>query len=423
MTAHPTQGERAPGPWAIAFAGAVALAAAMGIGRFAFTPLLPMMLAERLLDLDAASWLASANYLGYLAGALLCTLQPHIWSRARWLPAVDPAAMVRGGLVATGLLTLAMAAPLPAAWATLRFLAGVASAIVFVYTSGWCLARLARLGASAVGGAIYAGPGAGIVVTGLAVAAMVAAHWAAAAGWAVFGALAFGLTALVWRTFSGPAVQAGGAAAPGAAAPPPAAPAHGAAEVAWLVGAYGLSGFGYIITATFLPVIARGALPPSPWLDGFWPIFGLGVVMGALGATRLRIHGDLRRLLAGAYLVQAAGIGVGLVSPTLAGFALGSWLLGLPFTAITFFAMQELRRLRPANAAPMMGLATALFGIGQAAGPPLAAWILRRAGSQQAGFTLALGVAAGSLLFGAAVYLAMTRWFPLASAGPRQPLR
>src|SRR5258705_6243475 len=71
-----------PGPWAIALAGAVSLAVAMGIGRFAFTPLLPMMLADRVIDLHTASWLASANYLGYLAGALLCTFQPWIWARA-----------------------------------------------------------------------------------------------------------------------------------------------------------------------------------------------------------------------------------------------------------------------------------------------------------------------------------------------------
>jgi hypothetical protein len=87
----------APGPWAIALAGAVSLAVAMGIGRFAFTPLLPMMLAERSIDLHTASWLASANYFGYLAGALLCTFQPWIWARAPWLPPINAPWMVRGG--------------------------------------------------------------------------------------------------------------------------------------------------------------------------------------------------------------------------------------------------------------------------------------------------------------------------------------
>jgi len=86
-------------PLRIAVAGLVALAVAMGIGRFAFTPLLPMMLAEHVIDLHIASWLASANYLGYLAGALLCTFQPWIWARVRGLPAIHATRLVRGGLV------------------------------------------------------------------------------------------------------------------------------------------------------------------------------------------------------------------------------------------------------------------------------------------------------------------------------------
>ena len=69
-----------------------------------------------------------------------------------------------------------------------------------------------------------------------------------------------------------------------------------------------LAGFGYIVTATFLPVIAREALPGSPWLDLFWPIFGLGVIVGALLATRLRVgRRPALRCSRGAYLIQARG--------------------------------------------------------------------------------------------------------------------
>ena len=59
----------------------LSLAVAMGIGRFAFTPLLPMMLHDGVIDLSAASWLATANYLGYWLGAMACALQPWVWSR------------------------------------------------------------------------------------------------------------------------------------------------------------------------------------------------------------------------------------------------------------------------------------------------------------------------------------------------------
>jgi len=188
---------------------------------------------------------------------------------------------------------------------------------------------------------------------------------------------------------------------------------HGRAEIGCLAFAYGLAGLGYIVTATFLPVIARQALPGSPWLDLFWPVFGLGVVIGALAATRLRMTLDMRLLLAGCYFVQAVGIAIGVWWPSLAGFALGSLLLGIPFTAITFFAMQEVRRLRPQLVASSMGLLTAVYGIGQIAGPPMVALLLLSSPSTGEGFTLALEVAAGGLLAGALLYLAMLRLFPL----------
>jgi MFS family permease len=411
-----------PGRWAVALAGAVALAVAMGIGRFAFTPLLPMMLHDGVIDLHAASWLASANYLGYLAGALLCTFQPWFSARLRWLPRVDGPWLLRAGLVATGLLTLGMALPWPAAWPLLRFAAGVASAIVFVCTSGWCLAQLTRRDAAALGGAMYTGPGAGIVASGLFASGMVQWQWHAAHGWLVFGVLAFGLTAAVWRIFgsavgASASVNASALAAAGGAAKPSTMRSngtpHGRTEVALLALAYGIAGFGYIVTATFLPVIARQALPGSPWLDLFWPIFGAGASAGPLLSTRLRMSIDMRLLLAACYIVQAAGIAIGVWRPSLAGFTIGSVLLGIPFTAITFFAMQEVRRLRPLQPASFMGLLTALYGIGQIIGPPLVAWLLQRSANAGAGFTRALEIAASALVIGAGLYIAMARAYPL----------
>ena len=398
-------------PWRIALAGMLALAVAMGIGRFAFTPLLPMMLADGTVNLTGASWLASANYLGYLVGALLCTAQPWI-ARRLGLPAAPRATLlVRGGLVATVLLTLGMALPEPGVWAVLRFAAGVASAVVFVFTSGWCLGQLARLNVPTMGALIYIGPGAGIVISGLAASAMVALHWTAATGWLIFGVLAMALTASTWATFR----ESGQALSPvSAAASKQSAPTSGIdLEMALLTGAYSLAGFGYIITATFLPVIARQALPGSAWLDLFWPLFGAGVIVGAITASRIGGVRDLRWLLMVCYLVQALGVATSLVSPTLAGFALGSLLLGLPFTAITFFAMQELRRLRPAQASSYMGLATALYGMGQIVGPPLAAALVARSARAVDGFNLSLQIAAAALVFGALLYGVLIRWHPV----------
>ena len=363
----------------------LSLAVAMGLGRFAFTPLLPMMLAEGSIDLRQASWLASANYLAYLLGALLCTLQPWIWSRFDRLPSWSYSSMVRAGLVATTILTIAMAIPWPPAWPSLRFAAGVATALALVFTSSWCLARLARLGAPAMGSIVFAGPGVGIVISGLFGSAMVAWSWTAAAGWLVLGLLAFVFTAMVWGVFRGGEERLV-ALRQGSDGPSQrVGPAGSLREMALLTLAYGLAGFGYIITATFLPVIAREAMPMSAWIDLFWPIFGAGVVVGALLASRLPPSWDRRHLLSAAYVMQAVGIAIGVWFPTTAGFAIGSLMIGFPFTAISFFAMQEARRLMEGAAASFMGLITAMYGVGQVLGPPLVALLLDDSASRGAG--------------------------------------
>ncbi|MES2361000.1 MAG: YbfB/YjiJ family MFS transporter [Pseudomonadota bacterium] len=410
----------AAGPWVIAVAGMLSLATAMGIGRFAFTPVLPMMLHDGVIDLQGASWLATANYIGYLVGALICTFQPWIWRRFAFLPQVGASSWVRTGLVATALLTLGMSLNLPGIWPLLRFLAGVASAFVFLFTSGWCLAQLARHGASGLGGVMYAGPGAGIMLSGLMCSGMVALQWQAVTAWVILGVMAIILTGIVWRTFhaSNEKQLAPIAAAMPAAGAVPTVATASRKQMLVLAGAYGLAGLGYIVTATFLPVIARQALPGSPFLDMFWPLLGLGVMVGALLSTRVPLTGDLRLLLAGCYFIQALSIAISLWSPTLTGFIVGSFVLGIPFTALTFFAMQEVRRLRPHSATSYMGLLTAVYGVGQIAGPPMVAVMLRRTSTVEAGFTLSLQIAAGALVLGALIYLWMARAYPVRASRP-----
>ena len=395
-----------------ALACMIALAVVLGVGRFAFTPLLPLMLSSGALDIRHGGWLASFNYAGYFVGAVTCAALR-----------VQPARMVHVGLVLTVLLTLAMGLTSTFwIWAPVRFVAGVVSAWTFVFASQWGLRRLAELRANEWGGVIYTGPGFGIVGTGLLVSA--AGGYGAALGWLGFGAISAVLAAFVWRVFVAPgqhrqvpvatAATGAGASSQGpaanvlavatqtsareaSAAPATAHPVH-RADAFWLVVLYGIPGFGYIITATFLPVIARHALPiGSAWPDQFWPMFGAALIVGALGAARLPSHWDNRTLLAGSYVLQAIGIVLGIVWPTAGGFALGSVLIGLPFTAITLFAMREARRLHGDTAAGLMGYATAAYGLGQIIGPLVAAPVAAHTGS----FSPALWLAAGALLLGA----------------------
>lgn len=395
-----------PRPLAIALAGTLSLAVAMGIGRFAFTPLMPMMLHEGLLDIAAASWLASANYVGYLLGALLCTFQPALW--ARWsLRPVRATVMVKWGLSLTCVLTALMAVEAPAAWPALRFAAGIVTAVAFVYTSTWCLGQLSRLHAPTTGGVVYAGPGVGIASSGLLAGLLVLFGWHASAGWLALAILAALLSAMAWPVFR----EEPAPVATGTAQVATAAAGGSTTEKAALTTAYGLAGFGYIITATFLPVIARTALPGSIWPDLFWPLLGVGVAAGALLASRIPSRIDQRLLLIGCYLMQALGVVIGIWLPTLAGFALGSLLVGLPFTAITFFVMQVGRRLHPHSPAAIIGLLSGAFAAGQIIGPPVAAAMLARAPDHATGFAWAIDIAAAALLVGAGIYGWMMRRF------------
>ncbi|WP_260687348.1 YbfB/YjiJ family MFS transporter [Rhizobium leguminosarum] len=183
--------KHSPSPYVVVLAGSASLAIAMGVGRFAFTPILPMMLHDGVVDLSRAGGLATANYVGYLVGALAAMAVPKRW---------DHTFVIRLTLVATVLLTALMSVPYAEAWVALRFLAGVASAIGFVFTSGWCLAQLSGTGSS-IGSAIFTGPGAGIAVSGLAASGMTILGLSGHTAWLIFAAISATISGIIWKTF------------------------------------------------------------------------------------------------------------------------------------------------------------------------------------------------------------------------------
>ncbi|MGO6718203.1 YbfB/YjiJ family MFS transporter [Rhizobium ruizarguesonis] len=391
--------KHSPSPYVVVLAGSASLAIAMGVGRFAFTPILPMMLHDGVLDLSRAGGLATANYVGYLIGALAAMAVPKRW---------DHTFVIRLTLVATVLLTALMSAPYGEAWVALRFLAGVASAVGFVFTSGWCLAQLSGTGSS-IGSAIFTGPGAGIAVSGLAASGMTILGLSGHTAWLIFAAISATISGTIWKTF-GESAKPSDAYSVGA--PTRASGKVPKSEMPLFAIAYGLAGFGYIVTATYLPVIAKNRIPGSPLLTVFWPLFGVAAVVGSLLAARVKHSADVRLHLIAAYLVQAVGVGLSVIWQDAFGLALSSVLVGLPFTAISFFAMNEVRRIRSSHHARYMGLLTAVFAIGQIMGPPAVGVIMRHVVNVDAGFDLALAVASIALVVGAAIYVAMILLFP-----------
>lgn len=370
-------------PWAVGLAGLLSLAVAMGIGRFAFTPMLPLMVQAGQLDVAAGGWLAAANYGGYLAGALTA-------SRLGW----TAPRLAATALVATAVLTAAMALPGPLAWwAGLRLLAGVASAWAFVGTSSWCLSALARTGAGPWGSVLYAGVGAGIAVAGLYCLAAAAAGLHAPALWLQLGALALLLGLPALALLARDARSAPPSPATGRPAPMPAGSRA-------LVAGYAMLGFGYILPATFLPVLARSVVDDPRWFGLAWPVFGLTAAVSTLVAAGLLRRFTRLQVWAASHALM--GVGVLLPSLWLNGWTIGlsALLVGGTFMVVTLAGVQEIRARAGGDATAQVGRMTAAFALGQIAGPVASSLLLQL--SPQHGLALALQAGAFALLASAA---------------------
>ena len=363
----------------VSFAGLVALAVAMGIGRFAFTPILPMMLDDGGITLAQGGWLASANYAGYLAGALFAMRSP---MRAQLA--------IRAGLVLISASTaLAALSPGFAALLVLRFVPGFASALVLVYVSAWSLEILALEGRQRLGGVVFAGVGVGIVYAGLACLALSQRHASATLAWAALGGSAFVAMALIW-----PVVRTDVHAA--RTAPRSPEPDHGLWTHWRLVYAHGAFGFGYIIPATFLPVMARQVIADTAVFGWAWPVFGAAAAISTLVSGWLTAHYAPRRIWAFGLFVMAVGVVIPVFVNGIAGIIASALAVGGTFMVVTMVGIQEARREAGESAKTLIAAMTASFAAGQIAGP----FLVSALAHVERGFAYALFVAAAPLVLG-----------------------
>ncbi len=341
--------------WLVLGSGVVALAVAMGIGRFAFTPLLPLMLRDGTLDAASGATWAAANYGGYLAGALT----------AAWFSG-NPRRGLQLALAGVALTTLAVS------WiggdaaafsgAVLRAAAGVFSAWALVCTSSWCLGELARRQAPQLGAWIYTGVGFGIALAG-------ALAWLGGRQPATWLWLELGILATAGATLV--ALGSSGRAAPPAPARPGAPSPGGAQGQLGLVLCYGSFGFGYIVPATFLPTMARQQIS-DPLVFGLtWPLFGLAAALSVAGAACWLPGWSRRRVWALAQGTMALGTALPLVTQALWALAASAILVGGTFMVATMAGLQLARERLPANPTPLLARMTVAFAAGQIAGPLL----------------------------------------------------
>ena len=360
-------------PAAPALGGFLALAAALGIGRFVYTPILPYMVAGLGISKSEAGLIASANFLGYLVGALAAARGNVPGSRRAWL---------LGALAVSALTTGAMgfAASL-GPFLALRFAGGAASALAMVFASALVLDRLSAMGRSGWAALLYAGVGGGIAVSSLTVSGIAAGSGDWQRLWVASGAVAAAALLPAWRLTP----REEGPSPPAATGRPAAGGAGGAGgdgdRLPRFILAYGLFGFAYVITATFVSDMARA----DPGLRAAEHLVWLWVGLTAAPSVFLWTWAGRRwgneRAFAAACLIEAAGVALSVLGGDVRLLLLATGLFGGTFMGLTALGLITGRLLSAGDPRRALALMTASFGAGQIVGPLVAGTLFDLRGS------------------------------------------
>jgi len=381
-------------PFMLALGGLLAMAAGIGIGRFVYTPILPPMVEALSLTKAQAGLIASSNFVGYLAGALLAAVRLPGSRRAWLLAALVLNALCLAAMAGTTSLTLFL---------LLRLAAGMASAFCLIFSSALVLDRLASAGRSSLSAVHFAGVGIGIAVSAAVVATLGDWRnmWLASAALAVIAAI--GVAAIV-PADDAPALTA-------------AKGARGKLSTGFIILAiaYFLFGFGYIITATFLIDIVRGS-PAIRHLEPYaWVLVGLGAAPSVVLWAALGRRIGILRAFAVASLVEAAGVVASVLWLQTMGVVIAALFLGGTFMGLTALGLIAAREAGTGDPRGRIALMTAAFSLGQIIGPAFAGFAYDATGS----LAMPSLMAAAGLVVAAVLSVASQRFAPSTASASR----
>lgn len=371
-----------------AFRGTLGLALAMGMGRFFYTPVLPLMVAALHWSTAPGAWIATANYVGYFFGCLVIA--------RGW---VDPDRVTyRVALVASTLCLFAVPVSESLAWqGVVRTLAGVASGLIFVSITGR-IPFVARRPLDS--GVVYAGVGTGILISGVIVlAASSVLDWRGL--WLVCAIVSAVFTLIAWK-WPLPAREDGGSrsatAGTEAQTQDSAARSGRRRAMASLTAGHFFQGAGYIIIGTYLVVLAQPVFGESA-AASTWIVAGLATapspLIWSLVVARIGAH----RGLAVCYSLQVGGAVLAIFSTNPILLLISAALFGGTFIGVVMMAIGVGTQMGISAAAAKL---TTWYSLGQIAGPAFVALALSQTiiGSFiAAAIALALGMAL--TLFGA----------------------
>ncbi|MFJ7734937.1 YbfB/YjiJ family MFS transporter [Lysinibacillus sp. NPDC097287] len=372
----------------ILFGGVLLLVVAMGISRFAFTPILPFMRHDAGFSFEVAGFLASSNYIGYFIGALWAGF---IYRKRKAFLLISVVINVLS-VVLMGLIELY------SVWLALRLIAGITGGLIFVLTSSIIMDYLAKQTLTRWSGYLFSGIGLGIAISGLFVPYMEARFaWQGAwIGLGVLSALFLLITVVLWR---GLQVHDGMKATKSTESK------LTQGFMPWLIAAYGFEGLGYIITGTFLVDIIHNIPSLQAYSSYSWVIVGVAAIPSAPVWTVLMEKFSAIKILFVAYILQVIGILLPVFSQTVWSVLLSSFLFGLTFVGIVTLTTSYARQQFPKQSGAVVSILTTFYAFGQIIGPIIAGKLVGVYSSYKAAL-----IFAGVIVFFALVIMMFGRW-------------
>jgi predicted MFS family arabinose efflux permease len=376
----------------VTLAGLCASLVGIGLARFAYTPLLPVLITEGWFPASQAGYLGAANLAGYLGGALCA--RP--LARRGGAPRV-----LRAMMALVTVAFFACALPLSFTWFFLwRFASGVAGGTLMVLAAPTVLPHVPAARRGLAGGAIFTGVGLGIMASGTVVPLLLQVGLVAT--WCGLGVLSLLLTGLAWGGW--PPREA---AAPIHARP---RPSVGGALLALYV-AYALNATGLVPHMVFLvDFVARGLGQGIHAAARYWVLFGLGAVAGPVLAGLLADRVGFGPALRLALVIQAVAVALPIVTVDALGLAVSSLVVGAAVPGIVPLVLGRVQELVPDDAErqrAVWSVTTMAFALGQAAGAYGLSFLFARGGHYTtlfavgaAALTLALAIDLGARLAG-----------------------
>lgn len=368
-------------------AGIFSLILAVGIARFAYTPLLPVMQQQAGLGISAAGWLATFNYAGYLSGALIASQISDLHLKDK---------LYRAGMIMAVLSTIMMGVSSNlVVWIISRYIAGLCSAAAMLLGTGLILNWLIRHNHRSELGIHFSGLGLGIAGCAAAVAFMShSLDWREQ--WFVFSAIGCVLLIPALRWLPAPDSSALTTSGKTMEDNPPSA-----LFLKIFMAAYFCAGVGYVVSATFIVAI----VDRLPGLAGKGTLVFFAIGIAAAPACIIwdlvaRKVGDLNALLLAAVL-QIAGILLPVAVGGLTAAIAGALLFGGTFIGMVSLVLSMAGRYYPTRPAKMMGKMTISYGVAQIIAPAITAWFA----AHQGGYASGLYLAAGAMMIGVGLLL------------------